>query len=109
MGLALNWLAEPVPGPFVPRLPGLEEFMRANAAPGEIGLGSCVRVSLSGGWALADLTREGVIIEVVPPGRPVRSAAVAPPRATRSSVTRYVVQCRGSRVVRPAGRPRCWW
>jgi hypothetical protein len=63
-----------------------------------------VRVSLSGGWAPADLVEEGVVIEVVAAGRWVRSAQVAPPRSTRSSVTRYVVQCSARRVAAPGGQ-----
>ena len=69
---------------------------------GGIDLGTAVRVSLSGGWAKAGMTEEGVVIEVVRPGCGPRAARVVPPRSTRSSVCRYVVQCWDRRVLRRA-------
>jgi len=107
---ALARLGEPEDAPLT-----LEAFLRANAVPAGVDLGSCVLVSRSGGGrslpafgsATADHDRmrsiEGVVIEVVAPGRAVRSVGVVYSRlsgSSRSTVTRYVVQCADRRVVR---------
>ena len=81
----------------------LEEFLAANTPPAGIDLGTAVLTSPAGGRSRAGLTEEGVVIEVVPPGAPVRSARVVYPRsacASRSAVVRYVVQCWTCRVIR---------
>lgn len=80
--------------------------------PPWIDLGTAVCVSLSGSLAARDLVEEGVVIEVVPPWRPIRSARVVRSRSAgsgRSSV-RYVVQCWACRVVRNEGEMEvvCW-
>ena len=54
----------------------LEAFLQANAPPAGIDLGTAVLTSLAGGRSRAGMTEEGVVIEVVPPGRPVRSLRV---------------------------------
>lgn len=92
----------------VTALPGrwplsLEEFLKANTPPVGIDLGTSVLTSPSGGRSRKDMTEEGVVIEVVPPGGQVRSARVVYPRtacAARSAVVRYVVQCWTRRVLR---------
>ncbi|MGD0107293.1 MAG: hypothetical protein ABSC06_25125 [Rhodopila sp.] len=91
-----------LPEPDAPLTP--EAFLRANAAPGAIDLGTCVRVSLSGGWARAGMTEEGVVIEVVPPGCGMRSARVRlrHTASSRSRVVRFVIQCWTCRVLRRA-------
>ena len=80
----------------------IEAGLPPFGAPPCIDLGTAVRVSLSGGWAKAAMLEEGVVIEVVPPGCGADSARVMPPRSTRSSVCRYVVQCWDCRVLRRA-------
>jgi len=74
----------------------------ADPSQPPIELGTAVRVSLSGGWAVTGMTEEGVVIEIVPPGGWPRSDRVLPARCTRSSVARYVVQCWSCRVLRSA-------
>ncbi len=66
-------------------------------APAGIDLGTAVLTSLAGGRSRAGMGEEGIVIEVVPPGCPVRSARVVYPR---SAVVRYVVQCWTCRVIR---------
>jgi hypothetical protein len=81
----------------------LEEFVAANTAPAGIDLGTAVLTCVAGGWARAGMREEGVVIEVAPAGQWVRSAGVIFRRnclASRSSATRYVVQCRDCRVLR---------
>jgi len=80
----------------------LEAFLQANAPPAGIDLGTAVLTSLAGGRSRAGMTEEGVVIEVVPPGRPVRSLRViySGSAASRSAVVRYVVQCWTCRVLR---------
>jgi hypothetical protein len=81
----------------------LEAFLAANSPPAGIDLGTAVRTSLAGGRAPGGMNEEGVVIEVVPPGCPVRSARVVYSRstcATRSTVVRYVIQCWDRRVLR---------
>ena len=80
----------------------LEAFLRANTPPAGIDLGTAVLTSLAGGRSRAGMSEEGVVIEVVPPGAPVRSARVVYSRSasTRSTVVRYVVQCWTCRVIR---------
>jgi hypothetical protein len=83
----------------------MEAFQRADATPATIDLGTCVRLCPFGGRAARSMTEEGVVIEVVPPWQPVRSARVIfPPSrmSSRSKVPRYVVQCWERRVVRRA-------
>jgi hypothetical protein len=72
------------------------------AHPGEIGLGTCVRLSLSGGRSVAQMTEEGVVIEVVEPGTGVTSARVAFRRTQAAGEPRYVIQCWSRRVLRDA-------
>lgn len=67
-----------------------------------IEIGTAVRVSLAGGWAERDMTEEGLVIEVVPAGCCPHAARVRPARSSRSSVTRYVIQCDDCRVLRRA-------
>ncbi len=84
---------------------GAAALTGAATGPAVADLGSCVLVSLAGGWARAGMTEEGVVIEVVRAGRGARSADVLYPRTTgssRSSVDRYVVQCRNCWVLRRA-------
>jgi hypothetical protein len=97
MAAALARLPEPEDAPLT-----LAAFLRANAAPGAIDLGTCVLVSLSGGWARAGMTEEGVVIEVVPPGCGMRSARVLlrHTASSRSRVARFVIQCWTCRVLR---------
>ncbi|MGD0109218.1 MAG: hypothetical protein ABSC06_35050 [Rhodopila sp.] len=99
---ALAWLPEPPAAPDAPLTP--EAFLRANAVPLGVDLGTCVLVSLSGGWARAGMIEEGVVIEVVPPGCGMRSARVLlrHTASSRSRVSRYVVQCWTCRVLRRA-------
>jgi hypothetical protein len=73
-----------------------------NAVQGEIGLGTCVRLSLSGGRSVAQMTEEGVVIEVVEPGTGVTSARVAFLRTETTGEPRYVIQCWSRRVLRHA-------
>ena len=72
------------------------------AHPGEIGLGTCVRLSLCGGRSLHQMTEEGVVIEVVEPGTGVTSARVAFRRTETTGEPRYVIQCWSRRVLRHA-------
>lgn len=67
-----------------------------------IDLGTCVRVSLSGGHSRLRMHEEGVVIEVVPPDGKVRSARVAYLKTPKSTEPRYVVQCWSRRVLRNA-------
>lgn len=78
----------------------LEAFLAANTPPPGIDIGTAVRTSLAGGRAPGGMNEEGVVIEVVPPGAPVRSTRVVYSRSARSAVVRYVVQCWDRRVLR---------
>lgn len=83
----------------------LDAYLRANAAPAGIDLGSCVLVSRLGGRSRGDRTEEGVVIELVQPGGGVLSARVVDlhtDKRSGSTVTRYVVQCWTRRVLRRA-------
>lgn len=68
----------------------------------EIDLGTCVRVSLSGGHSRLRMHEEGVVIEVVPPDSEVQSARVAYLKTPKSTERRYVIQCWSRRVLRNA-------
>lgn len=102
----------------------LRAYPQPVEAPGQIGLGTAVRISPCGGWRATDMTEVGVVIEVVPPGQRVCSAHVAYAHTTgssreqrvlwttreqrvlwtsRSGVARYVVRTRTRRLVRRAG------
>lgn len=72
------------------------------AQQGEIDLGTCVRVSLSGGRSRYQMTEEGVVIEVVEPDTAVRSARVAFLQTPIAEERRYVIQCWSRRVLRHA-------
>jgi hypothetical protein len=90
-------LARLVPDPLV--------YLRDEPAPDAIGLGTAVRISPFGGRSKAGMTEEGVVIELVWRGEPVRTAGIlyaSRLKGSRSSVTRYVVQCANYRVVRRA-------
>lgn len=81
----------------------MEAFLGANTPPTGIDLGTAVRTSLAGGRAPGGMKEEGVVIEVVPPGAPVRSNRVVYSRsacATRSTVVRFVIQLWDRRVLR---------
>jgi len=72
-------------------------------APAGIDLGTAVLTSLAGGRSRAGMNEEGVVIEVVPPGERARADRVICRRnclASRSTATRYVVQCWDCRVLR---------
>lgn len=89
----------------LPPAPDPLDYLRSDPHPDEIGPGTCVRVSPFGGRSTAGMTEEGVVLEIVPPGEPVLTSGVlyaARLIGSRSSVTRYVVQCENYRVVRRA-------
>jgi hypothetical protein len=69
---------------------------------GEIGLGACVRVSLTGSHSRLQMAEEGVVIEVVAPDTEVRSTRVAFLRTLVAPEPRYVIQCWSRRVLRSA-------
>jgi hypothetical protein len=91
------------PRPSGPRPLLLEAFLAANTPPAGIDLGTAVLTCVAAGRARAGMKEEGVVIEVAPAGQWVRSDRVIIRRnclASRSSATRYVVQCRDCRVLR---------
>lgn len=67
--------------------------------PDTLGLGTCVRLSLSR-HLTGGRSEEGVVIEVVQPGEPPRSARVAFVRTPTAPDVRYVIQCWDRRVLR---------
>jgi hypothetical protein len=80
-------------------------YLWAHPAPDEISLGSAVCVSPFGGRSKAGMIQEGVVIEIIWKGEPVRTTGIlyaARLQGSRSTVTRYVVQCEHYRVVRRA-------
>lgn len=85
----------PAPDPFA--------YLRSEPTPREICPGSAVRVSPFGGRTKDQMTEEGVVIDVVKAGEPVRTPEILYARrliGSRSTVTRYVIQCANYRVVR---------
>jgi hypothetical protein len=75
----------------------LPEALRIEERAAALGLGTCVLVSLSGD--AAEMTEEGVVIEVVAPGDRPRSKRVETPDSLRAPLTRYVVHCRWRRLL----------
>jgi hypothetical protein len=101
MSAALASLPNQAPTPDVDLTP--EAILRANRPPAHTGLGTAVRINPFGGRSKPEMKKEGVVIEVVPPGEPPRSAGISYPSTmsrSRSSVVRYVVECRDRRILR---------
>jgi hypothetical protein len=85
-------------------LPALDH-LRTHPAPDEISLGTVVKVSPCGGRSKWQMAEEGVVMEIIWKGEPVRTTGIlyaARLQGSRSTVTRYVVQCEHYRVVRRA-------
>lgn len=81
------------------------DYLRTHPTPEEISLGTVVKVSPCGGRSKWQMAEEGVVIEIVWRGMPVRTSGIlyaARLQGSRSTVTRYVVQCTNYRVVRRA-------
>lgn len=81
------------------------DYFRTEPTPDAISLGTAVRVSPLNSRTKAGMCEEGVVIEIVWRGMPVRTSGIlyaARLQGSRSTVTRYVVQCEHYRVVRRA-------